>query len=89
MTIYRITVTIPSEIYLEAGNVQQAADFMQFLQQRYDRVEYPISTNSDDRTGSAEVKVLAIEPARADDCIHEKNATEAAMHQPVGPDGVA
>jgi len=89
MTVYRITVTIPSEIYLEAGNVQQAADFMQFLQQRYDRVDYPISTVTDDRVGTAEVKVLAIEPARADDCIHEKNATEAAMHQPVDPDGAA
>ena len=85
MTIYRITVMIPSEVYLDAGNAQQAADFMAFLQQHYDRVEYPISTKSDDRTGSAEVKVLAIEPARPDDDIHEHNATEAAMHQPMGP----
>jgi len=89
MTVYRITVTIPSEIYLEAGNAKQAADFMQFLQQNYDRVDYPISTVTNDRIGTAEVKVLAIEPARADDRIHEKNATEAAMHQPVDPDGAA
>lgn len=89
MTIYRVTVSIPSEIYIEAGNLQQVADFMKYIKQHYDKVNYPISTVTNDRIGTAEVKVLAIEPARADDNLHEKNATEAAMHQPVGPDSAA
>lgn len=89
MTTYRITVSIPSEIYIEAGNAQQAADFMAFIRKHYDKVDYPISTVTNDRIGTAEVKVLSIEPAKPGDNIHDKNATEAAMHQPVGPDGAA
>ena len=85
MTIYRVTVSIPSEIYIDAGNAQQAADFMKYIQQHYDKVDYPISTVTNDRVGTAEVKILSIEPARENDNIHEKNATEAAMHQPVHP----
>ena len=89
MTTYRVTVSIPSEIYIEAGNAQQAADFMKYIQQHYDKVDYPISTVTNDRIGTAEVKILSIEPAKVGDNIHDKNATEAAMHQPVGPDGGA
>jgi len=79
MTIYRLVVTIPSEIFIEVESLADAQTFIEWISGQYDKVDYPIKTKSDDRTGIAQVKCLSIEPASEDDKITMMNATMDAM----------
>jgi len=85
--IYRLVVTIPSEIFIEVDSLADAEKFISWVSSKYDKVAYPISSKADDRAGVAEVKCLSIERARADDKITPRNSPSAAftesMHQPV------
>jgi len=84
--IYRLVVTIPSEIYIEVDSLADAEKFISWVSSRYDSVAYPIASSVDnsERSGVAEVKCLSIERARADDKITSRNSpSAAAMHQSV------
>jgi len=87
--IYRLVVTIPSEIYIEVDSLADAEKFISWVSSKYDSVAYPIasSVNNSERSGVAEVKCLSIEPARADDKITSRNSPSEAfaesMHQPI------
>jgi len=84
--IYRLVVTIPSEIYIEVDSLADAEKFISWVSSKYDSVAYPIASSVDnsERSGIAEVKCLSIERARADDKITPRNSpSAAAMHQPV------
>jgi len=83
MTAYRIVVTIPSEIYVDCDSLDKAKEFIDWVAQNYDEVEYPMSSKGDARDGLAEVKVISIEKARPSDRMTPYNATNMAMHQPV------
>ena len=87
MSIFRLAVMIPSEIYIEVDSLADAEKFISWVSSRYDSVAYPIASSVDnnERSGIAEVKCLSIEPARADDKITPRNSpSAAAMHQSVG-----
>lgn len=77
--IYRIVVQIPSEIFVEVDSLEDARTFIQWVAANYDQQAYPISSQSDDRSGIATVKVLSIEPASASDNMTGKNTTQDAM----------
>jgi len=87
--IYRLVVTIPSEIYIEVDSLADAEKFISWVSSKYDSVAYPIASSFDnsERSGVAEVKCLSIEPARADDKITSRNSPSEAfaesMHQSV------
>jgi len=87
--IYRLVVTIPSEIYIEVDSLADAEKFISWVSSRYDSVAYPIASSVDnnERSGIAEVKCLSIEPARTDDKITPRNSPSEAfaesMHQPI------
>jgi len=86
MSIYRITVMIPSEIFIEVDSLADAEKFISWVSSKYDSVAYPIASSVDnnERSGIAEVKCLSIERARADDKITPRNSpSAAAMHQSV------
>jgi len=79
MTIYRLVVTIPSEIFIDVESIEDAQVFIDWISKQYDKVEYPISQNKSDRAGIAAVKCLSIEPASEDDKITMMNSTMDAM----------
>jgi hypothetical protein len=87
--IYRLVVTIPSEIYIEVDSLADAEKFISWVSSKYDSVSYPIASSVDnsERSGVAEVKCLSIERARADDSITPRNSPSASfaesMHQPI------
>ena len=87
--IYRLVVTIPSEIYINVDSLADAEEFISWVSSKYDSVAYPIASSVDnsERSGVAEVKCLSIERARADDKITPSNSPSAAftesMHQPI------
>jgi len=84
--IYRLVVTIPSEIYIEVDGLADAEKFISWVSSKYDSVAYPIASSfeNSERSGVAEVKCLSIERARADDRITPSNSpSAAAMHQSV------
>ena len=87
--IYRLVVTIPSEIFIEVDSLADAEKFISWVASKYDSVAYPIASSVDnsERSGVAEVKCLSIEKARADDKITPRNSPSASftesMHQPV------
>jgi hypothetical protein len=85
MPIYRLTVLIPSEVFIKVDSLKDAETFIGWLSEQYDKVCYPISSTSDTRAGVAAVKCLSIEQAKPGDNIHKHNATDAVvgMHQPV------
>jgi hypothetical protein len=83
--IYRLVVTIPSEIYIEVDSLADAETFISWVSSRYDSVAYPIasSVNNNERSGIAEVKCLSIEPARADDKITPRNSPSEAFAESI------
>ena len=86
MTIYRLVVQIPSEIFINVNSLDDADKFINWLSEQYDTVCYPISSTSETRSGVAAVKCLSIEQAKNGDHIHAMNSTQdaqSAMHQPV------
>jgi len=83
MAVYRLVVNIPSEIYINVDNLKEAERFIGWISEQYDKVCYPISSNSSTRAGVASVKCLSIEPAKPGDNIKDCNATSQAMHQRV------
>ena len=78
--IYRLVVTIPSEIYINVDSLADAEKFISWVSSKYDSVAYPIASSVDnsERSGVAEVKCLSIERARADDKITPRNSPSAA-----------
>ena len=86
MTIYRLVVQIPSEIFINVNSLDDADKFINWLSEQYDTVCYPISSTNETRSGVAAVKCLSIEQAKNGDHIHAMNAThdaQSAMHQPI------
>ena len=79
MTIYRLVVTIPSEIFIDVESLADAQTFIEWISGQYDKVDYPIKTQSDDRSGIAQVKCLSIEPASENDKITMMNSTSDAI----------
>ena len=79
MSIYRITVMIPSEIFIEVDSLADAEKFISWVSSKYDSVAYPISSKADDRAGVAEVKCLSIEKARPDDKITPPQFTKRSF----------
>lgn len=86
MPVYRLVVTIPSEVFINVASLDDAEKFINWLSDQYDKVCYPISSTSETRAGVASVKCMSIEPASEGDHIHAMNSTQeaqSAMHQPV------
>jgi len=83
MSIFRLAVMIPSEVYIDVDTLEDAESFIELISEKYDKVAYPISSKVEDRAGVAEVKCLSIEHARMDDRITARNSTKSPMHQPV------
>jgi len=79
MTIYRLVVTIPSEIFIDVETLADAQTFIEWVGSQYDKVAYPIKSSTDDRSGVAQVKCLSIEEASEDDKITMMNATMDAQ----------
>ena len=79
MTIYRLVVMIPSEIFIDVDSLADAQTFIDWISNQYDKVGYPMNTQPDDRSGIAQVKCLSIEPASESDKITMMNSTMDAM----------
>lgn len=89
MTIFRMVLTIPSEVYLEADDINKAHKMIHYISENYDKVAYPVSVQQEKRTGVAQVKLISIEEARADDDIRPTNFIkidpETPRQPPEGP----
>jgi len=85
MTIFRMVVMVPSELFIEAENLEQAAKAIKFVASKYDKLAFPIYLNQPERTGIAEVKVLSIEKAREGDDIRPTNFIIAPPETPTEP----
>ena len=83
--IYRLVVTIPSEIYINVDSLADAEKFISWVSSKYDSVAYPIASSVDnnERSGIAEVKCLSIEPARTDDKITPRNSPSEAFAESI------
>jgi len=77
--IYRLAITIPSEIFIDVDSLKDAETFIGWISEQYDKIEYPISSTKSERTGIACVKCLSIEKASEEDKITMANATSAAQ----------
>jgi len=90
MTIYRMIVMVPSELFIEAENLEQAAKAIKFVANKYDKISFPIYLDQPERTGIAEVKVLSIEKAMESDDIRPTNfiisPPETPTEPPEGPE---
>jgi len=85
MTIYRMVVTIPSEVFLEADDIEKAYKMINYISENYDKVAYPVSVQQEKRTGVAQVKLISIEEARADDDIRPTNFIKIDPETPTEP----
>jgi len=59
---YRIVAMIPTEMYIDAENEQEACGSMQWLFEQYPGVDAPSSDKGDNRMDMGP-KILTIEPA--------------------------
>ena len=59
---YRIVAMIPTEMYIDAENEQEACGSMQWLFEQYPGVDAPSSDKGDSRMDMGP-KILTIEPA--------------------------
>jgi len=85
MTIYRMVVTIPSEVFLEADNIEKAYKMINYISENYEKIAYPVSVQQEKRTGVAQVKLVSIEEARADDDIRSTNFIISLPETPTEP----